>query len=178
MKLHLIHDTRRIERFEPLINELFVQDIKFQLWNPVEAPTVVESINKSHKAIVRWAKEMGLERVAIGEDDIFFPAKDGWRFFLNLMPDDFDIYLASTYTPPITNKIICGFHLYVIDQKFYDKFLSVPDNVHIDTAISDMGGDFKFCYPFAALQRKGFSANNMAVVDYNGVLNESDIYRG
>ena len=42
----------------------------------------------------------------------------------------------------------------------------------------DMGGDFKFCYPFPALQRPGFSANNKAIVDYNKILEPKDIYKG
>jgi hypothetical protein len=178
MKLHVIYDDRRFERFEPLVNELFIQNIDYQIWKPVEAKTTVESINKSHKAIVRWAKEMRLPMVAIGEDDLCFPAKDGWRYFLNLMPDSFDLYLACTYTPPITNRIICGFHCYVVHERFYDRYLGVPDDCHIDTEISNRGGDFKFCYPFAALQRPGFSANNMAVTNYNGILKPEDIYKG
>jgi hypothetical protein len=34
------------------------------------------------------------------------------------------------------------------------------------------------CYPFAALQRKGFSANNMKEVDYNTLLQDIDVYGG
>lgn len=178
MRLNIIHDNRRSERFEPLMNELFVHDIKFQIWEPVEAPTVVQSINKSHKKIVQWAKDMKLPMVAIGEDDLCFAAKDGWKYFLNLMPEEFDLYLSCTYIVPKEQKQLVGFHCYVVHEKFYDKFLSVPDDVHIDTAISGMGGDFKFAYPFPCLQREGWSANNKAIVNYNSILREEDIYRG
>src|SRR4051812_14903782 len=98
MRINVIYDERRIEKYEPLINELFIQNIDYQLWMPVEAETVVKSINLSHKAIVAWAKKHNLDRVFIGEDDLHFPAKDGWKYFLNSMPETFDIYSASTYT--------------------------------------------------------------------------------
>jgi hypothetical protein len=177
--LQVIYDERRSEKYDALINELFIQNIDYQLWMPVEAKTVVESINASHKAIVAWAKKHELDMVAIGEDDIWFPAKDGWQYFLKNMPSEFDIYAASTYTDDLHNKnILCGFHCYIVHSKFYDKFLSVKDNGHIDTEIHNLGGDFKVCRPFAALQRKGFSANNQMIADYNLLLKPEDIYYG
>jgi len=93
-----------------------------------------------------------------------------------LMPDV--EYLACTYITPVSLKKVVGFHLYIIHQKFYDKFLNVAPNVHIDTAMDDLDGDYHFCYPFPAIQRAGFSANNMAVVNYNSVLKDEDIYGG
>ena len=114
--------------------------------------------------------------VIIGEDDLTFTSKTSWQYFLDNMPKEFDLYLACTYTPPISNKKICGFHLYAVGQSFYDKFLSVPETLHIDTAMDDLGGDYVFCYPFPALQRSGYSANNKAVVNYNNTLSKEDIY--
>jgi hypothetical protein len=179
LKLHTIYDERRSEKYDALINELFVQGIDYQLWMPVEAKTVVESINLSHKAIVKYAKRHGMDRIFIAEDDCFFPAKDGWQHFLRNMPSDFDLYSAATYTDDLHNKnILCGFHLYCISEKFYDRFLSIPDNVHIDTACNSLNGNFVVCRPFAALQRKGFSANNQMIADYNLLLKPEDIYYG
>jgi hypothetical protein len=77
---------------------------------------------------------------------------------------------------PVELKKVTGFHLYIISQEFYDRFLSVPDSVHIDVAMDDLEGDYHFCYPFPALQRAGFSANNSAYSNYNSVLKPKDIY--
>lgn len=185
MKLNIIFDDRRVEKYEPLIGELKRQGITdYEIWPCILRPNVVESINASHKMIVRDAKEKELDEVFIAEDDLMFPAKDGWSYFIKNKPkpEDYDIYLAATYVPPISNNIICGFHLYAVSAKFYDKFLSIPDKEHIDTAANDLKGNWVFCYPFAALQRPGFSANNSVgsghIVNYNRMIKDEDVYGG
>lgn len=160
--------------------EFEIQGIHFyRFWNAtIDKDSVVKSINASHKKIVQWAKDNNKPYVCIAEQDLTFPAKDGWDYFLKSQPKEFDLYLACTYVPPITNNIVCGFHLYIVAQKFYDKFLSAPDGEHIDTAMDGLKGDYKFCYPFAALQRPGFSWNNPhSPVNYNGILKSEDIYQ-
>lgn len=177
---NIIYDYRRSERHEPLMRELYNQGIEeYKIWNPVEAKTVVESINLTHKMIVRWAKEMEMEMVLIFEDDIMFPASNGYEYFLRNLPETFDIYSGGTYTNDLGNKnILCGFHCYITNSCFYDRYLSVSDKEHIDTAIDNMGGNFKVCRPMAALQRPGFSANNKVIVNYNSILKTEDIYYG
>ncbi len=174
-KLHIIFDDRRIERYHPLMDGLEEQGITdFELHPCTVLPDVVASINASHKAIVRMAKEQGLKEVCIAEDDLMWTAKDSWQYFLSNKPAEFDLYLACSYLP---NELICGFHLYIISERFYDKFLAAPDNEHIDVCINDIKGDYHICRPFPALQRKGYSSNNRVDCDYNVVLKETDIYR-
>ncbi len=177
MKLNIIFDDRRIERYEPLMKELKRQGITdYELWPCIMRPDVVQSINASHKMLVRMAMENQEPCVCIGEDDLWFPGEDGWQWFLKNVPYEFDIYLGGTYCVPLSNNIICGFHLYMVHQKFYEKFLSVPDNEHIDTAMNNIKGDYHFCYPMPALQRAGFSSNNKTVSNYNSILKDSDVY--
>lgn len=179
LKLNIILDSRRIEKYHPLMDELERQKIdNFELWPCLMFPSVVRSINLSHKMIVEDAKERGLQEVCIAEDDLWFPAEDGWEYFLSKKPapQNYDLYLAATYIPPISNNMICGFHLYFVSSKFYDRFLSVPDEKHIDTSMDELKGNYIFCYPFAALQRAGFSSNNMTDVNYNSILKEEDVY--
>lgn len=177
-QLNIIYDNRMIDRFEPLIKEMIDQGIDFKLWDIVEDKnSVVRSINLSHKQIVLYAKIKGLKEVCIAEDDLMFTGKGAWQYFLKNKPEDYDIYLASTYIPPISNNIICGFHLYILNERFYDAFLSINENLHIDTAANELNGKFVFCYPFPALQRSGFSSNNRAFCNYNGVLKPEDIYK-
>lgn len=178
MTINIIHDNRRPEKYPQFMMEFANQGISdYKVWEAViDRPTVVEAINASHKRIVSWAKDMGLAEVCIAEDDLMFTCGDSWRYFLNSKPENFDLYLSSTYivTEPLSK--ICGFHLYVVHEKFYDTFLSAPNTAHIDTVMEELGGDFKFCYPFPALQRAGFSANNMAQVNYNQNLDKKHWY--
>lgn len=181
LKIHVIHDNRRIEREEPLHMEMHNQGLSrsdYVMWPASVLGDVPSSINHSHKRIVEWAKIEELPMVCIAEDDLQFTATDAFEYYLKNMPKSFDLYLACTYITPVSLKKVVGFHLYIIHQKFYDKFLNVAPNVHIDTAMDDLDGDYHFCYPFPAIQRAGFSANNMAVVNYNSVLKDEDIYGG
>lgn len=181
MILNVIHNDRQSERYEPLMDELSAQGIEYRLWNPIEAKTVVESINQTHKSIVKYAMEEDLPMIAIAENDVMFPAKDGWQYFLSKMPKRFDIYSAATYVDDLENKNhLCGFHCYIISRCFYEKFLSVPEWEHVDTAIDELGGDFHVCRPFAALQRPFRSANHpeIPISNYNLVVNPKDVYYG
>lgn len=174
----IIFDSRRPEKYELLMQEIQRQGIKdYTIWPCLLESTVVKSINLSHKMIVRHAKDNEWEQVCIFEDDVIFPADDGWEYFISSIPDEFELHLGATYNVPITNRKIVGFHCYVLHKSAYDKFLSVPDDVHIDVAMEDIM-DWTVCYPFAALQRKGFSSNNMKDVDYNTLLLDSDVYGG
>ena len=178
MILNVIYDSRRGEKYDLLISELESNKVDYKIWEAeVQKESVVSSINASHKNIVRWAKENNLKEVAIAEDDIWFTCDESWEYFLDNKPSEYDLYLASTYVPPISNNVICGFHLYLVHSDFYDTFLSVPDNEHIDTVFNNMNGNYKFCYPFVALQRSGWSSNNKCVVNYNSLITDKDLYK-
>jgi hypothetical protein len=184
--VNIIYDSRRFEKYEPLMNELVRQDIvDYKIWDCVMLPSVVESINASHKMIIRNAKENGDKECIIWEDDCWIPAADGWEYFLKNKPNDFDIYIGGTYSlnepdvwkPPLqkVNNYV-GNHCIIVHEKYYDRFLSVGDKLHIDTAQEGLG-DFYVCFPFAAIQRPGFSANNPGEkVNYNTELKERYVY--
>lgn len=178
--INIIFDNRQPEDYQRLLDEFEEQGIKkYRFWDAVcNKNSVIESINASHKMIVRWAKENKKPFVLIAEQDLNFTCKGAWQYFLDSMPKEYDLFLSCTYIPPISNNQICGFHLYCVAEKFYDKFLSVKDTDHVDTAMNDIKGDYKFCYPFPALQRSGFSFNNREIVNYNKVLKPEDIWHG
>lgn len=165
-------------RLDPLLNEFAEQGIDdWKLWNPIECTdSVVKSINLSHKQIVQDAKDRKLKEVLIGEDDLMFTCKGAFDYFLRQKPEIYDLYLWGTYIPPISNNMVCGFQLYMVFEKFYDQFLSLPSDIHIDTGMGVLKGDYHFCYPFPALQRSTWSSNNKAIVNYNAVLKKEDIY--
>lgn len=184
MTLHIIHDSRRVERYSPLIAELKRQNIEdFEIFPCLIYDNVVRSINASHKMIVRIAKEQGLPEVFIAEDDLCFPSDKGWEWFLKNKPPLYDIYISGSYDSfkrpskqgAFRVDSIVGFQLYAVSSRYYDTFLSTPDDQHIDSA--QKSNSMFVCFPFAAIQRPGFSANNKAFVDYNQTLLEGDIYK-
>jgi hypothetical protein len=173
---------RRQERYEPLIKGLAEQGAEYKLWDAVRRrESIVRSINESHKNIVRAAKEQGLPEVCIGEDDLMFTAAGAWQYFLEKKPppNEYDLYLGGTYIKPFEPLFVQGFQLYFVSAKFYDRFLSVPDLEHIDTAMNDIEDrQYVLCRPIVALQRAGISANHGAFVDYNKYLSQEDLYVG
>lgn len=182
--INVIFDNRHTPQdYERLIEEFKTNGVvKYKFWDAIILKhSVVASINASHKMIVRWAKENKKKQVVIAEQDLMFTCPNSWMYFLDNKPEEFDLYLWGSYIVPLSNKCVCGFHLYVIHEKFYDRFLSVDENLHIDTAMDDLKGDYHYCYPFPALQRPGYSANNPGnIVNYNSILNNrpEDIYKG
>lgn len=183
MKINIIYDSRRSEYYEPLIKTLSEQGITdYEIWPCLILPSVIESINLSHKLIVRDAKQKGLREVCIWEQDCMFTSPNGWKHFLEgIPPFPFDIYLAGTYglDRPITGKTnkINGLHCYILRGRFYDTFLSTPDNQHIDTSLDNLG-IYYVDYPFTAIQRPGWSANSKAFSDKNMELKDEDVYGG
>ncbi len=181
MTLNIIHDNRMSDRLEPLFREFKEQGIKrWELWDCVEDKnSVVRSINLSHKQIVKFAQEKGWKECCIGEDDLMFTAIGGWEWFLKNKPESFDLYLWGSYCVPLENNKVTGFQLYIISEKFYQTFLDTPENTHIDTYMDYLKGDYKYCYPFSALQRPCWSANNKAMSNYNtNNLRPEDIWKG
>lgn len=181
--VNVIFDSRHTPQdYERLLGEFITQGItKFKFWDAVVLThSVIDSIAASHKMIVQDAKDRGLKECIVLEQDAAFTSPNAWKYFVDNKPKDFDLYLWGSLTVPISNKIICGFQLYIISGKFYDTFLAVKENQHIDTAMNDVEANFHFCYPFPCLQRVGFSANNNEVVDYTKGcgITEQDIYRG
>ena len=89
------------------------------------------------------------------------------------------MYLAATYGQRNGDMAPypVGLHAYFIHSSFYDEFLALPPYRHIDTALEGKG-PFHVCYPYAAIQRKGWSANLRKEVDYNQSLQENDLYTG
>ena len=179
--VHIIYDDRTPEDYGRILGELIRQEITEFKFHPatVLKNSVVESINFSHKKIVREAKESGEKEVIIFEQDIFFTSPDSWKYFMDNKPKVFDVYLGGTYlinkpdewaAPRIKVNEWVGSHCIIISERYYDTFLSVPDNDHIDT-VQKGRGEFYVCFPFIGMQRPGHSRNCDAPVNYNHTLN-------
>lgn len=182
MKMLIIHNFEREDRFNLLMDELSKQGIyDFKLIPSVhDVMGVKHGINKAHKNCVRYAKDHKLDEIIIAEDDVRFTHPDSFQYFLKNKPQSFDLYLSGIYLGDIVDgkvKSFSGLHLYIVHSKFYDKFLSVPTDEHIDRALGGLG-DFHVCYPFAAIQYNGYSQNAMCDMNYDSLLQGRELFNG
>lgn len=136
-------------------------------WSPGnEHPNPITAISLAHKTAVRTAQRQGLPYALVMEDDCWFPSTDGYRWWLDQCPQGkgrhFDLYLGGVYAAPdgIRQdgyiKRFSGMHCYLVAARFYATFLSLPEDQHIDAALTGLGIYF-VCQPFAAIQREGYS---------------------
>lgn len=172
-----------VDRHPILMRELQSQGITgYELWQGVYLPhSVKASINAAHKQIVEYAMLKKWENVCIAEDDLKFSSPNSWKYFLENIPQDFDMYLSMVYMGELDNdncvKDFTGMTLYIVNKRFYETFLSVPDEEHIDRALGGLG-KFVVCNPFAALQYNGVSSNTGKYEEYDELLRNRKFYNG
>lgn len=183
IQLNIIHKSEQVERMKLLKKELEEQCInEYNLWEGIyHSESVVRGINLAHKQIVEWAKENNLGEALIAEDDIKFCGKGAFDFYINNKPDDFDLYLAGVFLGEVdennVTKKFTGMTLYMVNNRFYDEFLSTDEHEHIDIALA-YKGVYKVCNPFVATQHNGLSSNSGRYENYNHIFENRKLYSG
>jgi hypothetical protein len=180
MTINVIHNPRREDRKRTLDEVVAEHGVKLKYWPAVIHPhKVYVGIARAHKNIVINAMIKKLPMVCIAEDDFYFPAAGAWEHFLNTIPDDFDLYLGSIYQglidPDGTTQDFCGLTLYIIHERFYQTFLDVSEDGHIDCNLRGKG-KYVVSNPFIALQHNGWSDNKMRQTNYARNLRNRKIY--
>src|SRR5450631_2491154 len=96
--INVIYDNIHVEDKDRLIKEFNEQHCYYKFWDAIIINyKPVESINSSHKMIVRWAKENKMKECIIAEQDLTFTSPNSWKYFKENKPKEFDLYLACTY---------------------------------------------------------------------------------
>jgi len=184
--IHLHHGEgyppHRQQRYDTLMKELASQNITdYKIWPGVEDKVPHTGISRAFKAIVQDAKDKELGMVCIGEDDLRFSAPGAWQYFLENIPAYFDMYLASFYSGMITfdNRIenFRGMSLIIVHQRFYDKFLSIPEDKNIDNALDGLG-EYFVCPQWVATQHPGFSDKDQKMVNYDSKIPKERLFKG
>ena len=169
----VIHDKARTDRYNTLIQELKSQNIHPDdvLWMPsIKAAKPMAGISQAHRSCVEKAKDLGLDTVTIFEDDILFTSEYSFRKYLDLMkvlPEDWDIFMAGAYSLIgkrrvdenfVTANDVAGLHCYTVRARYYDTFLTAPDDYHIDRWLVPKGhAKLYVAHPFVAMQHDGYS---------------------
>lgn len=174
MIANIIHDINQTERYKLLCEQLDRQKIESVIWNSITGFEAKTNISKAHKMIVKWAQVKKKKEVLIMEDDVLFPADDGFDFFLKNKPIEFDVYLGGVYLGNDKLKDgkikshFSGLHCYLVHQKFYDTFLEIDETQSLDNSLAKLAilglADIRCCYPMAAIQQELPSTNFEGVI--------------
>lgn len=139
-------------------------------------------INQSFKKIVRWAKEQKLHMVCIAEDDIIFSAPGAWQYYLDQMPEEFDIYSGGIYSGHVVgNRIMNGYSgntLITVHKRFYDFFLSLTDEDHLDRHLGNYAFEklYLLCQPYVVYQFSGYSDNHRRPTSHEVYLEKVKLF--
>ena len=188
--INVIHDPARAERYEPLMRQL--AGLQHRVWPAVHADTFATGCANAHKAVVRSFREAGLPFGCVAEDDLQWcgdPA-GAWHHFLAGMlalPPDWDVYLAGISAGAVdrTSTAVVrrvtrhtGHHLYMVSRRCYDRVLACPAGQHLDVWLGRQKVSAYTCWPLAATQAPGFSANRGRVVDYHAAFSRYALREG
>jgi len=183
--VHVINLPERTLRLEGFLKEADRQKFGVKIWDGQIVPHNAKmAINRSHKRIVQYAKDNGLSKICIAEDDCrFFGDQSGaWKYFVDNMPTDFDLYLGMVYVAQVINNRITGtfsgLTIYFVNEQFYDFFLSLPDDVHLDRHLGLTSNIHKYmvCDKFVAEQDGSKSDNSQMTCDYRPYLKGRKIF--
>lgn len=140
-----------------------------------------KGVHQAHRNIIFNAKHRGLPMVAIAEDDIVFTAPGAYDYFIQNIPEDFDLYLGGItqghIDPNGQTRIFTGMFLYICHERFYDTVLNLNIQTHIDAEISTRTkGVFKVCDPFVCTHADGYSEQKRTNVSYSHYFNGRNLF--
>jgi len=181
--LNIIHLSHRTDRWDLVFQQIDNQKIsKYFIWQGIRnqnAPWT--GISQAHKQIIQFARDRNMPYVLVAEDDVKFTASGAFDYFLANIPEDFDLYLGGIMhgkvKPDHTVDDFSGAMLYVIHQRFFDTFLSISEDQHIDRGLAGKGR-FVVCQPMVVTQHDGFSDNVKRMVIYKPYVENYEFYNG
>jgi hypothetical protein len=184
--LNILHIPDRLDRYEILtkhLGEMAITDYK--LWDGyVDKHNSKKSIHLGHRQIVQYAKDNKLPYIIIAEDDITFFDIGAYEYYLDNFPQSFDLYFGMVMVGLIdkNNRIdsICsGMTIYAVHERFYDFFLSMDENTHIDRESTKYHEQFEFfvCDKFVATQNSSKSTNSGRCTDFTPLLEGRKLFK-
>lgn len=192
--LHLFSDTDNDKvnavsdiRLKLLLEELSKSGIsEYTILRGVYEPSnTKKAIHEGHRQIVLEAKKNVLENCIVAEDDLVFTSPNSYRYFLSQIPKSYDLFCGLFYAGSMEgNRIMNGasgiMTLYSIHNRFYDFFLSLDTNTHIDRELGQTAykHEYYVCQPMVVTQRGGWSFNRREVQYYDDYLVGKELFSG
>jgi hypothetical protein len=151
-------------------------------------------ICKAHKNALKRSILLNVsDHAIIMEDDIEFTHADSYKYFLDSfrhLPKSWDIFYGGyssieQASPEQENVFRVNYvgatHLYAINAKFFQKFMTANENIHLDIWLSDPLHSNAECYaasPMAAIQKNGLSQNTNKEENYEGHFKRFKLFSG
>lgn len=178
--INIIHDAKWTERDTLLKREITEHNLEVIFWPAIYDPMIpFRGVARAHKQIIADAKEKNLPFVVVAEDDLLFTAKGAYEYYIEKMPPEFDLYLASVYFGHLskenTVRDFAGLTLYTCHNKFYDTFLATQENDNLDRKLAGRG-TYYVCNPFTCIQHSGYSILKRGFKDYSPQLKGRRLY--
>ncbi len=175
------------QRYDNLMIELANQNITDYTLIPGEynPSNTKQAIHISHKKIIQHAKDNNLPHILIAEDDIKFSHPNSFNYFISQIPESYDIFSGLVYSATMEgNRVINGasgiMTLYSVSQKFYQFFLSMDVNNHVDRecGLTAYKHEYYVCEPMVCEQRGGISHQLKREMYYHEYLRDKVLYSG
>jgi hypothetical protein len=151
--VHCINLFSRPERREGFLKEAEAQNFGVIFWEgEVVKSNPKIGICRSHKRIIQYAKDNNLEKICVAEDDARAMAPGAWKYFVDNIPKEpWDLYSSMFYCCDVVegNRIMApfsGLTLYFVHRNFYDFYLSLPDDCHLDRELGKHAQDYKIFF--------------------------------
>lgn len=181
MICNVINLPNRVDRKASAINEFREQSVETKFWPGIIDNPPFKGISKAHKQIIRDARNQGLGKVLIAEDDIKFMGNGAFNYFMKNEPVNYDIYFAGIFAGDIDESSFVqnpeGLTLYIVHNRFYETFLSIPESVHLDVGLKGLG-QYIVCDKFCVTQYNGKSDNNGYYCDYSDFHKDRKCFSG
>ncbi len=183
--LNIIHIDSRQDRRISFMRQAIQHRVKITVWPGIVVPgKPFTGISQAYKQVVQYAKEQGWEYAIIADDDFLFTSPNSWQYFLDNIPDDFDLYsggISGGVVDEQTKTIEqwSGTFFFAVHSRFYDAFLAANEDRNIDRWLGNkvdyngataegyleikklLGREpvYKICYPMPVICIDGISDN-------------------
>lgn len=185
--VHCLHLGVREDRYRDLQIQLTTQGITDVIYfeGVVEKHNRKLGITKGFKNIIQYAKDSGLPRCTIIEDDTTFTHPNSFKYYLSQITENYDIFWAMYFVGGNDenfkiNSTCSGMTLFTVHSRFYDFFLNMNPDIHIDRYLTSLHEHFVFkvCPLIPVSQSGSRSDNNMMTCDYSPLLEGREVYKG
>lgn len=136
----------------------------------------------SYYRIVHYAKQNKLPNIFIAEDDMILSCGRSITYFLDNIPESYDIYSGGIYSGQVEEgRIVNGYSgntLISVHSNFYDEFLNLCGEAldksdHLDRRLGQYAfkNNYRICEPYVVYQLEGYSDNRRRPTQHSAYIN-------